>query len=201
MSSIASFSSLIAAAMRVEADRAAAELVDDRPQQLAIDFVEPVLVDLEQLQRRVRDLERDRAVGAHLRVVADAPQQPVGDARRAARPPRDLGARPRRRSARSRIRAERRTISSRSRRRVELEPVRRCRSAPAAARSAARSRVVAPISVNCSSGTFTDPRARALADHDVELVVLERRIEDLLDRRRHPVDLVDEQHLARRRGW
>ena len=61
MSSIASFSSLIAAAMRVEADRAAAELVDDRPQQLAIDLVEAVLVDLEQLQRGVRDLERDGA--------------------------------------------------------------------------------------------------------------------------------------------
>ena len=52
MSSIASFSSLIAAAMVLTPDRAAAELVDDRPQQLAIDLVEAVLVDLEQLQRR-----------------------------------------------------------------------------------------------------------------------------------------------------
>ena len=40
-------------------------------------------------------------------------------------------------------------------------------------------------------------RAGALADHQIELVVLERRVEDLLDRRRHAVDLVDEQHLAR----
>ena len=38
-------------------------------------------------------------------------------------------------------------------------------------------------------------RARALPDHDVELVVLHRRIQHFLDRRRHPVDLVDEQHL------
>ena len=57
-------------------------------------------------------------------------------------------------------------------------------------------RVVAPISVNGWSGTFTDRARRALADHDVELVVLERRVEDLLDRRRHPVDLVDEEDLA-----
>ena len=115
MSSIASFSSLIAAAMLFDADRAAAELVDDRPQQLAVDLVEAVLVDLEQLRApALRDVERDRAVGAHLRVVAHAPQQPVGDARRAARAPRDLRPPPRRRSARSRIRAERRTISSRS---------------------------------------------------------------------------------------
>ena len=52
MSSIASFSSLIAAAIVFRPDRPAAELVDDRPQQLAIDLVEAVLVDLEQLQRR-----------------------------------------------------------------------------------------------------------------------------------------------------
>ena len=39
-------------------------------------------------------------------------------------------------------------------------------------------------------------RAGALADHDVELVVLHRGIEDLLDRRRHPVNLVDEQDLV-----
>src|SRR4029450_5074427 len=35
-----------------------------------------------------------------------------------------------------------------------------------------------------------------LADHDVDLVVFERWIQNLLDDRRHPVDLVDEQHLA-----
>ena len=40
-------------------------------------------------------------------------------------------------------------------------------------------------------------RRRPLADHQVELVVLHRRIEDLLDRRLQPVDLVDEQHVAR----
>ena len=41
-------------------------------------------------------------------------------------------------------------------------------------------------------------RARPLPDHDVHFVVLERGIEDLLHRRRHPVDLVDEQHFTRR---
>ena len=37
---------------------------------------------------------------------------------------------------------------------------------------------------------------RPLADHDVELEVLHRRIQDLLDRSRQSVDLVDEQHVA-----
>ena len=40
------------------------------------------------------------------------------------------------------------------------------------------------------------PRRRALADHDVELEVLHRRVEHLLDRPREAVDLVDEQHVA-----
>ena len=39
-------------------------------------------------------------------------------------------------------------------------------------------------------------RRRALADHDVELEVLHRGIEHLLDRARQPVDLVDEQDVA-----
>jgi hypothetical protein len=37
---------------------------------------------------------------------------------------------------------------------------------------------------------------RALADHDVELEVLHRRVEHLFDRARQPVDLVDEEHVA-----
>jgi hypothetical protein len=40
------------------------------------------------------------------------------------------------------------------------------------------------------------PGARPLPDHDVELVVLHRGIEDLLDDGRHSVDFVDEEDLA-----
>ncbi len=41
------------------------------------------------------------------------------------------------------------------------------------------------------------PRHRALADHDVEPEVLHRGIEDLLDRGREAVDLVDEEDVLR----
>ena len=44
-------------------------------------------------------------------------------------------------------------------------------------------------------------RRRPLADDEVELEILHRRIEDFLDRRIEPVDLVDEQHVARLRDW
>ena len=40
-------------------------------------------------------------------------------------------------------------------------------------------------------------RGRPLADDDVEPEVLERRVEDLLDGAVQPVDLVDEEHVAR----
>ena len=39
-------------------------------------------------------------------------------------------------------------------------------------------------------------RRRAPAEDDVELEVLHRRVEQLLDRPAHPVDLVDEEHVA-----
>ena len=58
-------------------------------------------------------------------------------------------------------------------------------------------RVVAPTSVNGGRSSFTLRAAGPFADHDVDLEVLERRIEDLLDDRRQPMDLVDEQHVAR----
>ena len=40
-------------------------------------------------------------------------------------------------------------------------------------------------------------RRRPLADDEIELEILHRRIEDFLHRRIEPVDLVDEQHVAR----
>ena len=56
-------------------------------------------------------------------------------------------------------------------------------------------RVVAPTSVKRGSGHLDGARAGPLPDHDVELVIFHRGIEDLLDRGAHPVDLVDEEHL------
>ena len=57
-------------------------------------------------------------------------------------------------------------------------------------------RVVAPIERERLERHLHRSRARALPDHDVELEVLHRGIEDLFDRRRHAVNLVDEQHFA-----
>jgi len=73
----------------VDADRSAVETLDDRRQQFAIQGVKTQAVHLEQIQRGVRHGLVNAAVGPDLRIVAHAPQQTVGDARRAARALRD----------------------------------------------------------------------------------------------------------------
>jgi len=65
-------------------DRAAAELDDDRVQELAVEVLEAEVVHVEQDERFRRDLGRDRARVTHLGDVADATEDPVRDSRRAA---------------------------------------------------------------------------------------------------------------------
>ena len=57
-------------------------------------------------------------------------------------------------------------------------------------------RVVAPTSVNGCRSSFTRARSRAFADHDVDLVILQRRIQDFLHHRRQAMDFIDEQHIV-----
>ena len=69
---------------RGEPDRPAAELRADDVEDLAVEPVQALVVDLEQVERGVGGLGGDHAGGADLGVVAHALEQPVGDARRAA---------------------------------------------------------------------------------------------------------------------
>src|SRR5205807_790934 len=69
---------------------AAFELDNDRKQQLTCLAIEPLLVDLEQVQRLARDLGRDRALVPDLRDVAHATEDPVRDPRCTPGPARDL---------------------------------------------------------------------------------------------------------------
>src|SRR5262249_56768907 len=73
----------------VDPHRATIEALDDCRQELAVESVEALAVHLEQIECRIRDRLSDPAIGAHLRVVAHAPQQAVGDPRCAARALRD----------------------------------------------------------------------------------------------------------------
>ena len=132
--------------------------------------------------------------GAHLGEVAHAAQQAVGDARRAARAAGDL-ARPRRLDRDVELRAPSGARSRPAPRRVEVEPqadaetVAQRRAEQSGARRRADQRERLQVELDRA-------RRRALPDHDVDLVVLHRRIEDLLDDAVEAMDLVDEQHVA-----
>ena len=136
-----------AGGQRVEPNGPAVELVDQRVEHAAVQVVQPQFVNLEQRQRLVRHLGGDAAIGAHLGIVAQAPQQAQRHTRGAAGA---AGNRLRPFDVDGRIEQPRRT----HRRSPARPPGRRSRSARprqsgrAAARSSAPARVVAPTTVN-----------------------------------------------------
>src|SRR5881392_510969 len=177
----------------VEADRAAGELLDHREQQLAVHEVEPEHVDVEHLERGLGDRLGHGAVRLHLRVVAHAAQDPVGDARRAARAAGDFDRavviERHLQQARGAAHDRRQLVLAvELQARDDAEAVAQGVGQHAGTRGGAGKRERRQIALD---------RARrwALADHDVDLEVLERGVEDLLDYRRQAVNLVDEQHV------
>ena len=77
----------------LEADGPAAVLLDDRGEEPAVQAVEPAASTPSRSSASRARPRRDRPVAPHLTVVAHAPEQPVGDARRAPGAARDgLGA-------------------------------------------------------------------------------------------------------------
>src|SRR5262245_58178141 len=65
----------------LEADRATVVVIDDRRQEAPIEPVEAARVHALAVERAPRDRFADDPVALHLRVVAHAPQEPIGDAR------------------------------------------------------------------------------------------------------------------------
>ena len=94
----------------VHAHRPATVFVQQREHDLLVDFVEPVAIHFQQIQRGLGDVFIDMAVGPHLRVITNTPQQPVGDARRATAAAGQLPRRPSSSMATSSRRAERSTM-------------------------------------------------------------------------------------------
>jgi hypothetical protein len=180
---------------RVQANRSAIELLDDRPNDARIHVVEAERVDVEQRERLVRDVLGDHAVSLHLRVVTHAAEQAVGDPRRAARAPGDL------------VRAIALNFDFhhvRGAAHDELEIFRRIEVEPlfdAEARAHGRGEHTKPrrssdererLDRHCDS-----LRLGPVRQANVDLVVLHRGIEELLDDRAQPVNFVDEQDVAR----
>ena len=131
---------------------------------------------------------------ADLGDVAHAAEDPVRDARRAARAPRDLD---RRLGLDLDAEDARRAVDDRREllRRVVVEAERHAEAVAKRRRQQARARRRADQRER-RKVERERPRRRPLTDDDVEPEVLERRVEDLLDGAVQPVDLVDEQDVA-----
>ena len=76
--------------MVLDAHRAAAVLFENGRHDLLVDLVETEAVHVEQIQGGLRHGLGDASIRPYLRIVADAAQQAVGDARRPAATARDL---------------------------------------------------------------------------------------------------------------
>src|SRR3954447_22090040 len=179
---------------RREAHRTAAEAAQQGVEHRPVEPVEAELVDLVDLERRSSDLPVDHPVGTNLGVVADAPQQPVGDPGRPAGAAGDLlGAVRAQRHVEQRGAAHEHLLELGCGVEVEMrdepEPVaQRTRQQACAGRRADEGE---RSHVERNGG-----RARALADDDVDAEVLHGDVEHLFGRTGRPVDLVEEQHLA-----
>ena len=173
----------------------------DGLEQLAVHHVEAVRVDVEHRQRLVGERLGDAAARPSRR-RSRAPGAAAGwrcaacrasGARSRSAPSASIG------TLEQAGRAARRSCASSSAR-VELEPrddaeaVAQRVGEHAGARGRADQRERLQVELDRA-------RRRALADHDVDLVVLQRRVEDLLDDRRQAMDLVDEEHVVASRGW
>ena len=153
----------------------------------------PGPVDLEQLERLACDLDGHDPGVTHLGDVADAPEDPVRDPWCAPRPASDLVGR-----LVGDLDAEDAGRAANDRRELVLlvvpqperhaEPVAKRRREETRARGRADERERRQVERE-------RPRPSTLADDDVEPKVLERRVEDLLDRAVDAMDLVDEEDV------
>src|SRR5579885_70067 len=157
--------------------------------------IQAQLVDFEHGQGLAGDRSGDAAVRAHLRVVAHALQQAIGHARRAAAAPRDFfGTVPFDRylqdagGARHDLHQRRGVVILQVVVHAEAVAQRRGDQAKASGRADHREALQAHAQ-----------RARAgpLADDKVHRVIFHRRVERLLDDAIEPVNLVDEEDIAR----
>ena len=159
-----------------------------------VDLVEAALVHPEGGQAGLGRVVVDGAVAAHLGEVAHPAQQAVGDAGRAPGPPGDLAAPvgvDRHLEDAGRPLDDGLEIG----RVVVVEPG----DEPEAVAQRPGDQAGAGGGADQGEAGDVEPdRAggRALAQHDVELEVLHRRVEHLFDGPGQPVDLVDEEHVA-----
>ncbi len=178
----------------LDPDRPARELLDDRGEELAVRGVQPLVVDLHLAHRGGGGGLVDAAGPVDLGVVAGPLQEPVHDPRR---PPATTGDRSSRGVVDRHVEDPGAPVDDRGEvvLLVEVEPVGGTEAVTERGADPPRAGRRADDGERLETQAEA-ARRRPLPDHDVERVVLHRRVEDLLDRAVQAVDLVDEEHVA-----
>ena len=176
----------------------ATELVDDGGENLVVNLVQTVLVDVQRLERHLRNIISDGSVTLHLGEISHAAQERIGNTRRSARTAGDFH--------RSRILDRHfqehctspdnllqrlRIIILQMEIDAETGTERGCEQSASGCSAHQRERVQIYLDASCR---------RSLVYHDVDTVILHRRIEILLYNWRETVDFIDEKHIIRLQG-
>ena len=179
----------------VQTHGTAVEFLDDRSENLVVHLVQSARVDVQRREGDARDFQVDVPFALDHCEVAHAAQQGVGDTRRAARTQGhfvgrvvvDRDVEDARRASHD-AREHRGVVVFEVALDAETRP--EGRSQQAAARCGADEREGRQLDLDrAGRGAFVQ--------HDVDFIVLHRRVEILLDDRAEAVDLVDEKHVAR----
>src|SRR5262245_24774368 len=178
----------------LDSNRTTAVVLRDRNEVAPVHGIEPGGIDLELDQRAVGGDPIDRGCARDQRKVTHPAQQPAGNARRAARPAGDLvravGGHADAEHARAAVDdLFELTFGIKIESHWDAEAVTQRISEQTGAGGRTDQRKGGEIDLDRARGG-------SLADDEVELKVLHRRIEDLLDRRIEPMDLVDEKDIA-----
>ena len=178
-----------------QAHGTALELVDDGGQQFVVYLVQAVAVDVQCLQGIGGNLRVDASRTFDLRKVPHTPQQRIGDTGRSAAARGNLLRRLRRAghvqdARRAAHDACQHLVVIILQMQVDAEPRPQGSRQQAAARSGPHQREGVQVNLYASC-------RRALVYHDVDAVVLHRRVEVFLHHGREAVYLVDEEHVVR----
>ena len=178
----------------VQADRAAIEAVNHGLQQFAVHQVKALRVDIEHGQGLVRHVLGDAPVAFDLGIVAHPAQQAVGNAGRAARAARDF-------KAAFHIDGRGQQAGAAHDNALQLFG-----GVKLQARHNAKT-VAQRVGQHAGSGGRADQGEglqveldaacrRTFANHDVDLVVLQGRVENFFHHWGQPMDFIDEQHIV-----
>ena len=176
------------------AHRTATELVDDGGENLVVYLVKTILVDVQRLQSHLSDVVSDGAITLHLGKIAHSSQQGVGDTRRTTRAARDFHSS----LILDRHLQEHGTTLDNLLQclwviilqvQIDAETGTQWGGKQAAASGGSHQRKRIEIYLDAASGW-------SLVYHDVDAIILHRRIEILLHNGRKTVNLVDEEHIV-----